>query len=114
MVFKKIEAKDSGSKSKVQPVGDVIPPPEKKHGPTVVHEAYHGKNGAHWSHEDKQHIKFLRNKIKDHKPIGQEDADWAKEHKIDVSSAVISTGKSSPRSPKAGKKKKVDFDHIFD
>ena len=112
MVFKKGEAKDKAVKGKaVQPVGDVIPPPEKKHGPTVQHEKYHGD---HWSHEDKQHIKFLRNKIKDHKPISQEDADWAKEHKIDVSSAVISSGKGSPRSPKAGKKKKVDYDHIFD
>ena len=109
MVFKKGEAK--AQKGKVQPVGDVIPPPEKKHGPTVHHDAYHG---AHWSHEDKQHIKFLKNKIKEHRPISQEDAEWAKQHKMDVSNAMISGGKSSPRSPKEKAKKKVDYDHIFD
>lgn len=108
MVFKKGEGK-AQQKGKVQPVGDTIPSsPEKKHGPTVHHDAY---NGAHWSHEEKQHIKFLRNKIKDHKAITEEDAEWAKAHKLDISHAVIKKGgPSSPRSPKG--KKKVDYDNM--
>ena len=107
MVFKKGEAK--GTKGKVAPVGDTIPPPEKKHGPTVQHEAY---KGDHWNHEDKQHIKFLRNKIKDGKPISEQDAEWAKAHHVDISHATIKKGPSSPRSPKGKAKKKVDYDHM--
>lgn len=108
MVFKKGESK--ATKGKVAPVGDTIPPPEKKHGPTVQHEAY---KGDHWSHEDKQHIKFLRNKIKDGKSISEEEAEWAKAHHLScISHATIKKGPSSPRSPKGKAKKKVDYDHM--
>ena len=110
MVFQKGEAKGAkGAKGKVAPDADTIPPPEKKDGPTVQHKAY---QGDHWNHEDKQHIKFLRNKIKDGKAITEEDAEWAKAHHVDISQATIRKGPSSPRSPKGKGKKKVDYDHM--
>lgn len=106
MVFKKEKA------DKVKPVvGDVIEP-VKKHGPTVHHEAH---AGPHFSHEEKQHIKYLKKKIREHKPLTEEDAQYAKDHKVDISHATISTGdKAKSQEKPHGKKKanKVNYDTI--
>ena len=107
MVFDKKEGKKG---DKVKPVGpgDVIEP-EKKHGPTVQHKAH---AGPHFSHEEKQHIKFLRNKIRDHKPLTEDDVEYAKEHKMDLSHAVIGKGKSAHAHSHAKKPHKVNYDNI--
>jgi len=108
MVFKK-----EGKGDKVKPVGpgDVIAP-EKKHGPTVQHKAH---AGPHFSHEEKQHIKYLRNKIRDHKALTEEDVEYARDHKMDLSHAVIAADGKTAHAKKNqhGKKPhKVNYDNM--
>ena len=107
MVFKK----EKGDKVKPLGPGDVVEPVKVKHGPTVQLKAH---QGPHFSHEEKQHIKFLKKRIHDHKPISEEELEWAKEHKIDVSHVEVAKGKSAHDKflAKKNKSHKVNYDNL--
>jgi hypothetical protein len=85
---------NGGSKKKVV----AVPPPkatpqskpvveEKREDDNVVVFDHKKASKAHYSHDEKRHMKYLRNKIRDGVELSEEEVLFATNHKIELSKA---------------------------